>query len=186
MDVSPAFLNSELEEGIYMNQPKGYVRAGEEDIFCKLNKSIYGLKQSWRCWFNTMGEFLKNSGYVQSSSDPCLYIKREGEDIIQIGKLPCMLMIWYQQVTARVCYVQKRKLYNNVSKWKTSEKSTTVWEFKWNEIETINKWSYIKVKFGMQDCKPAATPVYQSTKLMPNEGEPAEKDKYRALIGGLT
>ena len=41
-------------------------------------------------------------------------------------------------------------------------------------------------KFGMKDCKPAATPVDQSTKLMPNEGEPAEKDKYQPLIGGLT
>ncbi len=41
-------------------------------------------------------------------------------------------------------------------------------------------------KFGMQDCKPAATPVDQSTKLLPNEGEPVEKEKYQALIGRWT
>ena len=41
-------------------------------------------------------------------------------------------------------------------------------------------------KFGMQDCKPAATPVDQSTKLLPNEGEPVSKEQYQALIGGLT
>ena len=60
-----------------MTQPDGYVKEGEvEDLVCKLNKTmrIYGLKQSSRCWFKTMDDFLKNSGYVQSSSDPCLYI----------------------------------------------------------------------------------------------------------------
>ena len=41
-------------------------------------------------------------------------------------------------------------------------------------------------KFGMQDCKPVATPVDQSTKLLPNEGEPVNKEQYQALIGGLT
>ena len=41
-------------------------------------------------------------------------------------------------------------------------------------------------KFGMQDCKPVATPVDQSTKLLPNEGPPVNKEQYQALIGGLT
>ena len=41
-------------------------------------------------------------------------------------------------------------------------------------------------KFGMQDCKPVATPVDQSTKLLPSEGEPVNKEEYQALIGGLT
>ena len=41
-------------------------------------------------------------------------------------------------------------------------------------------------KFGMQDCKPAATPVDQSTKLLPNDEEPVNKEQYQALIGGLT
>ena len=41
-------------------------------------------------------------------------------------------------------------------------------------------------KFGMQDCKPVATPVDQSTKLLPNKGQPVNKEQYQALIGGLT
>ena len=41
-------------------------------------------------------------------------------------------------------------------------------------------------KFGMQDCKSAGTPVDQSTKLLPNEGEPIDNENYQALIGGLT
>ena len=41
-------------------------------------------------------------------------------------------------------------------------------------------------KFGTQHCKPVATPVDQSTKLLPSEGEPVKKEEYQALIGGLT
>ncbi|CAB3988910.1 Retrovirus-related Pol poly from transposon TNT 1-94 [Paramuricea clavata] len=65
-----------------------------------------------------------------------------------------------------------------------------------NEIETRNKkrmrlhqsqyLTNLLKKFGMEKCKPAATPVDQGTKLLPNDGEPVEKTKYQALIGGLT
>ena len=84
MDVCTAFLSGELEEEIYMSQPEGYVKEGQE-LVCKLNKSIYGPKQSSRRWFNTIDEFLENSGYTKSSSDPCIYIKREGEEIMLIA-----------------------------------------------------------------------------------------------------
>ena len=48
MDVKAAFLNGDLEEIVYMKQPKGFIMQGEEDMGCRLKKSIYGLKQPSR------------------------------------------------------------------------------------------------------------------------------------------
>jgi len=44
MDVKTIFLNGDLEENVYMNQPMGFLIEGKEHILCKLKKSIYGLK----------------------------------------------------------------------------------------------------------------------------------------------
>jgi hypothetical protein len=54
MDVKSAFLNSLLEEDIYMSQPEGYVNSKYKDLVCKLNKTLYGLKQSSRSWYHRM------------------------------------------------------------------------------------------------------------------------------------
>jgi hypothetical protein len=48
MDVKTTFLHGDLEEEIYMKQPKGFVVKGKKELVCKLNKSLYGLKKSPR------------------------------------------------------------------------------------------------------------------------------------------
>ena len=50
MDVKTAFLNGNLEEEIYMKQPEGFIAKNQEQMVCKLNRSIYGLKQASRSW----------------------------------------------------------------------------------------------------------------------------------------
>ena len=46
MDVKTAFLNGDLKEEIYIDQPKSFVEPGQESKVCKLTKSLYGLKQA--------------------------------------------------------------------------------------------------------------------------------------------
>ena len=77
MDVVSAFLNGELKEEIYMKQPPGYVQSGKENLVCKLRKSIYGLKQSPRCWNQKLCDHLKSLGFKESGADSCVFIKNE-------------------------------------------------------------------------------------------------------------
>ncbi|KAL0411611.1 UNVERIFIED_CONTAM: hypothetical protein Slati_3750800 [Sesamum latifolium] len=48
MDVKTAFLNNFVEEAIFMDQPEGFTAVGEEQKVCRLQRSIYGLKQASR------------------------------------------------------------------------------------------------------------------------------------------
>jgi len=59
MDAVTAFLNDQLEEEIYMQQLPGYVEEGQEELVCKLKKSLYGLKQSPRCWNMTFRQYMR-------------------------------------------------------------------------------------------------------------------------------
>jgi hypothetical protein len=70
MDVKIAFLNGELEEEIYMEQPQGFVHQGGEHLVCKLQKSLYGLKQSPRAWNQKLDAFLKSIEFMKSEVDP--------------------------------------------------------------------------------------------------------------------
>ena len=72
-DVKTAFLYGDLDEVMYMSQPEGYVDGSER--VCKLKKSLYGLKQSLRCWNKKFTLFLSKHGFQQSEADPCLYIR---------------------------------------------------------------------------------------------------------------
>ena len=73
MDVTAAFLNGELDEEVYMKQPKGFAVTGQEHLECKLKRRIYGLKQAPRCWNTALDAQLKKMGFSQSGSDPCIY-----------------------------------------------------------------------------------------------------------------
>jgi len=58
IDVTTTFLRGDLEEVIYMAQPKGYEVKGKEDMVCRLHKSLYGLKQSPRQWYIRFDTFI--------------------------------------------------------------------------------------------------------------------------------
>ena len=72
--LKSAFLNGDLNEEIYMQQPLGFINAGSSNLVCKLHKSLYGLKQAPRAWYDKIdGYFLKN-GFKHCISNPNLYI----------------------------------------------------------------------------------------------------------------
>lgn len=78
MDVKTAFLNGELEEEIYMDQPEGFVATGTENLVCRLRKSIYGLKQASRQWYIKFNDTILSYGFVEIIVDRCIYMKVSG------------------------------------------------------------------------------------------------------------
>ncbi|KAL4035917.1 hypothetical protein IC575_004627 [Cucumis melo] len=75
MDVKTAFLNDNLEESIFMSQPEGFITQGQEQKVCKLNRSIYGLKQASRSWNIRFDTAIKSYGFDQNVDEPCVYKK---------------------------------------------------------------------------------------------------------------
>ncbi|UYV73992.1 hypothetical protein LAZ67_11001747 [Cordylochernes scorpioides] len=73
LDVKSAFLNGDLEEELYMEQPQGYENPDFPNHVCSLQKSIYGLKQSPRMWNKKFHEFLIKFDLKPSISDSCVY-----------------------------------------------------------------------------------------------------------------
>jgi hypothetical protein len=80
MDVVTAYLYGSLDSDIYMKGPDGISISDSEvnhNMFCvKLQKSLHGLQQSGRMWYNQLSIFLKNKGYVNSDDCPCVFIKK--------------------------------------------------------------------------------------------------------------
>ncbi|CAH1415477.1 unnamed protein product [Lactuca virosa] len=95
MDVKTAFLNGKLAEDVYMNQPEGFVSAEYPNKVCKLEKSIYGLKQASRSWNLCFDENVKEFGFSRSEDESCVYVRASGsivsflvlyvDDILLIG-----------------------------------------------------------------------------------------------------
>ena len=63
MDIKTAFLNGDLEENVYMAQPKGFVVKGKERMGCRSKKSIYGLKQASRQWYLKFDSTIRKFGF---------------------------------------------------------------------------------------------------------------------------
>lgn len=57
-DVKTTFLHGDVEEKIYITQPEDFKIAGKKDWVCKLNKSLYRLKQSSRQWYGQFDKFM--------------------------------------------------------------------------------------------------------------------------------
>lgn len=85
VDVTTAFLNGDLEELIFMKQPEGFIKKGNDNKVCKLKKSINDFKQAAKSWNNKIHNFLTEQKFNRSKYDPCVYIKNKHDKYIVIG-----------------------------------------------------------------------------------------------------
>ena len=84
MDVKSSFLNGDLHEDIYMQEPSGFINVESSSLVCKLHKYLYGLKQAPRAWYDKIDTYFLNHGFKSCIYDPNLYVKNVDDNIIVI------------------------------------------------------------------------------------------------------
>ena len=89
MDVKTAYLNAPLDHTIYVKQPQGFQKLDEDgnELVWKLNKSLYGLKQSGRMWNNCLHDFLTENDFTQLIPDNCIYVRVQ-------NNLKVIIVVW--------------------------------------------------------------------------------------------
>lgn len=81
LDFDTAFLYADVKEDIYVSMPPGYEASSTsgKELVLKLNRSLYGLKQSPRNWNHAINAVLLGFGLKRSKADPCVYVKQVAE-----------------------------------------------------------------------------------------------------------
>eukprot|EP00253_Pinus_taeda_P031343 PITA_31343 len=84
MDVKSTFLNGDLEEEVYIEQPEGFILGNDAKLVCKLRKALYGLKQAPRAWYYRLDKYLHQQGFSKGSVDSNLYTKMDSDKLLVI------------------------------------------------------------------------------------------------------
>lgn len=79
MDVVTAYVQGDLSNEIYMEQPEMFIKY-EESKVCKLQKLLYGLKQSGRKWYKKIDGYITSIGGKRTMADPCIYVFYNNDD----------------------------------------------------------------------------------------------------------
>ena len=114
MDVKAAFLNGELEEKIYMEQPEGFVIHWQENKVCKLDNSLFGLKQAHMEQHEKFDIVMILNEYKVNESEKCIYYKYENNICMIICLCVDDFLIFGSKIHA-VNYV-KSLFINNIDK----------------------------------------------------------------------
>jgi hypothetical protein len=189
MDVKSAFLNGDLQEEIYVEQPAGFVVQGEEDKVYMLKKALYGLKQAPRAWYGRIDDYLTGFGFQKSLSESTLYVKKIDDDVLIVSLYVDDLL-----VTGSNLQQIERFKQDMMQAFEMSDLGLMSF-FLGMEIKQsrgvifIGQEKYAKEilkKFQMENCKPTATPMNQKDKFSKEDGTArVNEEKYRSLIGCL-
>ena len=175
MDVKTAFLNGELEEEIYMSPPDGISKKG----ICKLNRTLYGLKQSPRMWNKKIDDFLvSKQRFTRLNADHGTYIRRDeaSQSIAIIAIYVDDLLILTSNLS------QMDKLKSELKKAFEMTDCGEVHHFLGIRITRDRSKRHISLdqshladqvlkRHGMHDCKPSLTPLETSNSRIEGESK---------------
>jgi hypothetical protein len=205
MDFDTAYLNSDLQEEIFMKIPYGFDVENEARLagldpqhprLClRVNKSIYGLKQSGRNWNKDVNTLLTQLGFTQLQLDNCLYLRRRNGNLQLIGLYVDDLLIAsnpgpeIEQLKKALNAKYKMKDLGSVTHFlgmRMKQNNTTL------ELDLEAMIDKALTKFGMEKAEEIDVPMYASTKLSQDDCPTTEEARsmmqnkpYRELVGSL-
>jgi histone deacetylase 1/2 len=191
VDVQNAFLHGDIQEEVYMSQPPGYVDKNHPNRVCRLQKSLYGLKQSPRAWYSKLSSKLQSLGFVPSQADTSLFIfidKRVViyiliyvDDIIITGSCKPAVDI----LMAKLCRSFAVKDLGKLSYFLGVEVTDTPSGIALTQTKYA---SDILRRVNMHNCKDIATPMSSTERLSKFSGTSLTDDmafSYRSTVGAL-
>ena len=197
MDVRTAFLNGDLDHDIYMTQPEGFTVPGQEHLVCKLQKSLYGLKQAGRSWYQKIDQALQELGFRALKSDPCVYIMRKGSVIVLIALYVDDLLILSNNVSELTHFKTDLALRFSMTDLGEAQYVLGI-QIQRNRAAhtlTISQAEYVRnvlERFGMASSKVVRTPLEISSTLTkadcPAAGAPADAAfirQYQSAVGAI-
>ncbi|KAJ0454405.1 putative RNA-directed DNA polymerase [Helianthus annuus] len=188
LDVNNAFLHGDLHEDIYMKRPQGFRKQGDNRV-CKLKKSLYGLKQASRNWYQKFTTPLQRLGFKQSKADHALFLFKKGEIFVAAliyvdGVIITGNDIHKIQATKR--FLDKEfsikdlgplKFFLGIEVARTTH----------GMVLSQRKYTLDILKdAGMLGCRPSLFPMEQNLKLDKRESEArVDANQYRRLVRRL-
>src|SRR3954467_4322897 len=176
MDVSNAFLHGHLEEQVFCQQPTGFVDPAHPDHVCLLSRSLYGLKQALRAWYQGIAVFLHQLGFCPTRSDASLFVYHQGsdtaylllyvDDIILTASTAGLL----SQLTSRLQAEFAIKDLGPLHYFLRVEVGRRPDGFFLHHAKYANE---VLERAGMLNCNPVATPVDTKANLSATDGSPA-------------
>ena len=195
MDVKTAYLNADIDYEIYMKQPEGFNVQSDDNkqLVCKLNKSLYGLKQSGNLWNNLLHDFLIQMAFKQSMVDHCVYTKFKDKNKVIIIIFVDDIIIAanndfvMKDIKAMLCNKFRMKDLNVLNYFLGIEFECHDDSISMNQTNYFNK---ILEKFNMSDCKTKSGPCELSlnTDMINVNSESLSNEShrvYRGIVGSL-
>ncbi|KAA8490487.1 Retrovirus-related Pol polyprotein from transposon TNT 1-94 [Porphyridium purpureum] len=186
-DVVTAFLNGELHEEIFMEQPPGFVHEGGKVL--KLRKAIYGLKQASRAWNQVLVQALKEINFSESTADPCLFSKGPNGPYIMIY-VDDLVFIGEDEVTSNEVLLHLQGKFEVRDLGQVVKQKFAGYTLDYdqrNGIIRLNQSLYVQTileRFGMESANPRKLPMEKDTKWYTATAEPC-KMPYMELVGAL-
>eukprot|EP00253_Pinus_taeda_P033256 PITA_33256 len=189
MDVKLAFLNGVLMEKVYIEQPLGYEKKGQEQKVCRLKKALYGLKQAPGVWYSRIDSYLLENGFEKCEGEPTLYIKEnDGKILIVVLYVDDVIFTGNDDYLIENFKTIMREEFEMTNMGLLRYFLGIELEQNGNGI-FISQAKYVNEVFerlNMQDIKVAITPTVMGLKLSKEDNnKDFDPSLYKSIVGNL-